>query len=79
MKFQIQLLAFHRQQPVLGNFDTDSFFTHEIRREKERERDVKGRERKEKERKVREERKEGEREEACVTSMVRMPKEERRL
>lgn len=65
-------MAFPRQQQVLRYLDTDSFFTHEIRREKERER-------KEKERKVREERKEGEREEACAGSMVRMPKEERRL
>ena len=40
---------------------------------------MKGEGRERKERKVREERKEGEREEACVGSMVRMPKEERRL
>ena len=36
--FQIQLLAFLRQQQVLRNLDTDSFFTHEIRREIKRER-----------------------------------------
>jgi len=73
-------LAFPRQQQVLRYLDTDSFFTHEIRREKERglikrkERE-RGREGEEGEK----ERKEGGREEACVGSMVRMPKEERRL
>ena len=44
--FQIQLLAFSRQQQVLGFTHTDSFLTREIRREKgevrEREREREG-------------------------------------
>ena len=62
-KFQIQLLAFHRQQQVLRNVDTDSFLgPHEIRREIKREEKERKGERKER----KEERKEGEREEACA-------------